>query len=466
MTEVSYQIPTNIPKTIFRAYDIRGIVGDSFNEDLVYAIGLAVGTEVQNAGEQTIVAGRDSRLSGPILMPALIKGLRDSGCNVIDIGEAPTPLVYFATHNLETQSGVVLTGSHNPAEYNGIKIIIDAESLSGGQIESIYQRIVSRDFSSGEGSYTTYNMLPEYLMHVNDHIDIQKPLKVVVDCGNGVAGRIAPALLRLLGAEVSELYCEVDGTFPNHHPDPSLEENLRDLVAAVIYQKADLGVAFDGDGDRIGVVDSDGNIIWPDRQLMVFAEDVLSRNPGSSVIFDVKCTRHLAEHIKEMGGNPIMWKTGHSLIKSKMRETGALVAGEMSGHIFFKERWYGYDDAIYAAARLLEVLSKQECSSAEYFQQFPDSLITPEIKLSVTDERKFDLMEQLLEQATFDGGQVNRIDGLRVDFEDGWGLIRPSNTTPNLVLRFEAENETVMERIKALFREQLLTLDESLVLPF
>ena len=455
-----------IDTSIFRAYDIRGVVDQSLTIATVRLIGRAIGSEALQRGRSTIVVGRDGRLSGPSLSNALIEGITATGCDVKDIGCVPTPVLYFATHYLDTQSGVVVTGSHNPPDYNGLKIVIDGETLSGESIQSLRERIEARNFISGEGSVEEVNVVPDYIERIRGDVTVARPLKVVVDCGNGVAGGVIPRLLNGLGCEVTELYCEVDGHFPNHHPDPSKAENMQDLIAAVEASQADIGLAFDGDGDRLGVVTADGKIIWPDRVLMLYAIDILTRNPGGLIIYDVKCTRYLDSIIREHGGEPLMWKTGHSFIKAKIRETGALLAGEMSGHMFIKERWYGFDDALYAAARLLEILANDERNSTEVFAALPDSVNTPEINVAMQEGEPPVFINQLLENAHFEGARVSTIDGLRADFDDGWGLVRASNTTPVLVLRFEADNDAALARIMGDFRRVMLQVNTSLSLPF
>ena len=461
--------PTNapcLPAGIFRAYDIRGVVGDSLTAEVAYWIGRAIGAESLACGEPEVVVGRDGRLSGPELAGALIDGLRASGCNVTDVGMVPTPVLYFATNVLGARSGVMVTGSHNPPDYNGFKIVIAGQTLANERIQALHQRLENNDLSSGQGSLKAVEVLDQYHQRIAGDIVLGRPLKVVVDCGNGVAAINAPQLIADLGCEVIPLFCEVDGTFPNHHPDPGKPENLEDLIAAVKAHGADLGLAFDGDGDRVGVVTNEGEMIFPDRLLMLFARDVLSRNPGADVIFDVKCTRGLASLISGYGGRPLMWKTGHSLIKAKMKETGALLAGEMSGHIFFKERWYGFDDGIYSAVRLLEILSLESRSAAEVFADFPVALSTPEINIKVTDERKFALIEALQRDAQWGDAQLFTLDGVRVDYPHGWGLVRASNTTPVLVLRFEADTAEELARIQQVFRTQLQAVAPDLALPF
>lgn len=456
----------SIDRSIFRAYDIRGIVDAGLTEEMVYALGRAIGSMAIAAGERRIAVGRDARLSGPRLSQKLQDGLLASGVDVLDIGIVPTPLLYYATHIFDTRSGVMLTGSHNPAEYNGLKMVINGKTLAEAGIQELYDRIVEGRFVEGSGQRTEVDIIQRYLMRVTDDIQLARPLKIVVDCGNGVAGAVAPELFRRMGCDVHELFCEMDGRFPNHHPDPSQTENLQDLIRVVRETGADIGLAFDGDADRLGVVTTTGDVIWPDRQLMVFAKEILERQPGAKIIYDVKCTSHLAGVIKEAGGVPMMWKTGHSLVKAKLAETGAALAGEMSGHIFFKDRWYGFDDAVYSAARMLEILAKTAGNSDALFADIPDSVNTPELKVYVDENEKFSLMNRLVDSANFGQAEVVTIDGLRVNFADGWGLVRPSNTTPCLVLRFEAESQKVLEKIQNVFREFLLTAQADLVLPF
>ncbi|MEO8402320.1 MAG: phosphomannomutase/phosphoglucomutase [Gammaproteobacteria bacterium] len=455
-----------INRSIFRAYDIRGIVGEGLTKESVYALGRAIGSQALHCGEKRIVLGRDGRLSGPELSRALSDGLLSTGCDVIDIGVVPTPLLYYATYMMDTSSGVMLTGSHNPSNYNGLKIVMAGKTLAEEGIKNLYDRIVTRQLSDGRGEACDVDMVERYMSRIVQDVKLARPLKIVVDCGNGVAGHIAPDLFRRMGCDVHELFCDVDGSFPNHHPDPSQPENLEDLIRVVREQKADIGLAFDGDGDRLGVVTTSGEIIWPDRQLMLFAKAVLHANPGAKIIYDVKCTNHLAKVIHEFGGVPIMWKTGHSLIKSKLAETQAALAGEMSGHIFFKDRWYGFDDAIYAGARLLEIMSQAQGDSDALFSNIPNSVNTPELKVYIDDDEKFLLMERLVKHADFHPAEILTIDGLRVNFADGWGLVRPSNTTPCLVLRFEADSVAVLEKIKTIFREYLLAMKPDLVLTF
>lgn len=456
----------HVPAGIFRAYDIRGIIDKTLSADTAYWIGRAVGSESLAKGERNVVVGRDGRLSGPVMVQALIQGLRDCGCNVTDLGMVPTPVLYFATNVLAASTGVMVTGSHNPPDYNGFKIVLAGETLANERITALHTRIVQNDLASGSGSLTQIEMLQRYLEHIRDDIKLAKPLRVVVDCGNGVGGVIGPQVLEALGCSIIPLYCDVDGTFPNHHPDPGKPENLQELIARVKAENADIGVAFDGDADRIGVVTNSGRIIFSDHLMMLFAQDVLSRNPGADVIFDVKCTRRLATVISDNGGNPIMWKTGHSLMKAKMRETGALLAGEMSGHVFFKERWFGFDDGIYSAARLLEILSNDDRDADAIFSSFPVNLSTPEINIEVTEDTKFKIIERLHNEGQWGAASLTTLDGIRADFPKSWGLVRASNTTPMLVLRFEGETADDLEQIKVLFREQLLAIVPDLELPF
>ncbi len=460
------QIMAPLSSAIFRAYDIRGIVGVTLTEESVYSIGQVLGTLALEQGEKSMVIGRDGRLSGPALIKALSRGILSTGCDVIDIGVAPTPLLYYTTFVLETRSAVMLTGSHNPPEYNGLKIVIGGETLAEQAIKNIYQRAVNDDVRIGKGHYQQIDIIERYLTQVVENVKLNRPLKIVVDCGNGVAGSVAPELFRRMGCEVIELFCQVDGNFPNHHPDPSQLENLLDLIQLVKEKNADIGLAFDGDGDRLGVVTSAGEVIWPDRQLILYAQSILKKQPGAKIIYDVKCTDHLEKIILALGGEPIMWKTGHSLIKKKLAETNAAIAGEMSGHIFFNDLWYGFDDALYAGARLLQILAESSSTSAALFNDIPNSINTPEIKVAVSDEEKFLLMDQIISLANFSEAIINTIDGLRVNFADGWGLVRLSNTSPCLVLRFEAKTEAAIAKIQKLFREHLLAIKSDLVLSF
>lgn len=455
-----------IPAHIFRAYDIRGVVTNELTADVVHDIGLAIGSKAQEMGEKTVIVGRDGRLSGPELIQALKQGLMNSGVNVIDVGMVPTPVLYYATKVLESNSGVMLTGSHNPANYNGLKMVIAGKTMAGDDIQDLLQRLQADNLKSGSGSESSHELLDQYADRVREDVNLQKPLKVVVDCGNGVTGVLAPELIESLGCEVIPLFTEVDGNFPNHHPDPSKPKNLEDAIAAVQEHKADIGLAFDGDGDRLGVVTPSGKTIWPDRQMMLFARDALEKKPGSIILYDVKCTKNLADVITQAGGEAIMCATGHSLVKKKIAETGASLAGEMSGHIFFNDTWYGFDDALYTAARLLNILAKDARSTDEIFDALPDSITTPELNIDVADDRKFDLINTLQANADFSDATIITIDGLRVEFEDGWALVRASNTTPCFVTRFEADSTEALARIQSRFREFLLQYASDLILPF
>ena len=457
---------TTIPREIFKAYDIRGIVDKTLTAANVEAIGRAIGSEAHARGLESIAIGRDGRLSGLSLSAALIKGILNSGVNVVDVEMVATPMLYFAAHEHCGYSGVMVTGSHNPPEYNGFKIVLGGETLAADSIQSLCKRIENNDLTHGEGKYAKLDCSGNYLKRIVDDIKLDRPMKIVVDCGNGVAGAFAPELYRKLGCEVIVLFSEVDGTFPNHHPDPSAPDNLNDVINTLANSDAEIGLAFDGDGDRLGIVTKQGNIIYPDRQLMLFAADVLSRNPGGKIIYDVKCTRNLAPWIERHNGVPIMWKTGHSLIKSKLKETNALLAGEMSGHFFIKERWYGFDDALYAGARLLELLSHVEDIDG-VLNSLPDSVNTPELQIKVEEGENHALIAALQQNADFSRAQqIVTIDGLRVEYADGFGLARASNTTPVIVLRFEADNEQSLESIKQDFRNNILRVKPDAALPF
>ena len=455
-----------LPHEIFKAYDIRGVFGKTLTAEIVEAIGQAIGSEAQARGLTEIAIGRDGRLSGPELAEALAKGVQKSGVDVVDVGMVATPMLYFAAHTLCNYSGVMVTGSHNPAEYNGLKMVLGGETLAAESIQSLRLRIENDDLAHGKGAYRKQDIAEAYLQRITGDVKLIRPMKIAVDCGNGVAGAFAPDLYRRLGCEVTELFCEVDGTFPHHHPDPSVPENLRDLIDALKTTDAEIGLAFDGDGDRVGVVTKSGAIIYPDRQLMLFAADVLSRNPGGQIIFDVKCTRNLAPWIRQHGGEPIMWKTGHSFIKGKLKETGALLAGEMSGHIFFKERWYGFDDGLYAGARLLELLSaKADIDVA--LNEIPDALSTPELQIRLKEGENYALIAQLQKTARFDNPErVITTDGLRVEYQDGFGLARSSNTMPVIVLRFEADTEAALKRIQNDFCKVILQVKPDAKLPY
>jgi phosphomannomutase/phosphoglucomutase len=455
-----------LPPEIFKAYDIRGVVGRTLTPAIVRAVGQALGSLALERGRDTFVVGRDGRLSGPELAAAVADGIRAAGANVVDVGMVATPMTYFAAHHLGTQTSVMVTGSHNPPDYNGLKMVVDGTTLSGEDIQKLRARIEAGQFASGAGTFRTADIAPAYLDRITGHIRLARPLTIAVDCGNGVAGAFAPMLFRRLGCEVTELFCAVDGTFPNHHPDPSKPENLQDLIALLAKGGHDLGLAFDGDGDRLGVVTRDGHVIYPDRQLMLFAADVLGREPGATVIYDVKSTRNLKPWILKHGGVPLLWKTGHSLIKGKMKEVGAALAGEMSGHTFFKERWYGFDDGLYAGARLLEILSRHPDPSA-VLDALPDAVSTPELNVACAEGEHHALVAKLGATAQFPGAtDVIRIDGLRVEYADGFGLARGSNTTPVVVLRFEADNPAALARIQGEFRRVLEAAKPGIALPF
>ena len=449
---------------IFRAYDIRGIVGATLTATAVEQVGRAFAAEAQEAGQAQVVVGGDGRTSTAALRTALLRGLCAGGMSATDIGCVPTPLVYYATHALATGTGIMITGSHNPPEYNGLKMMIGGATLAGERIQALRRRIEAglEEGEPSKGARCEAAMIDRYIEEVAADIAVERPLKVVADCGNGVAGLVAPRLLERIGCEVVPLYAEVDGAFPNHHPDPAEPANLVDLVAAVKAAQADLGVAFDGDGDRLGVVTDLGEIVWPDRTMMLFAEDILRRNPGAGVVFDVKCSRHLPALVRAHGGEPIMCKTGHSHIKAKLRESGALLGGEFSGHICFGERWYGFDDAIYSAARLVEILARAPSTAHDVFARFPNAIATPEIKLPTSERGKFEAMARLAKGDGFGDGILNEIDGIRVDYPDGWGLVRPSNTSPALTLRFEADDVAALERIQRTFDTALRGVDEAL----
>ncbi len=457
----------SIPAEIFKAYDIRGVVGDTITEEITFQIGQAIGSEVIKAGKNSIVIGRDGRLSGPSLAKALSDGLRATGVDVTDIGVAPSPVVYFSAYQLNISSCVAITGSHNPPDYNGFKIVIDGTTLSAERIQQLRERIENNALSQGTGSFAEVAVIDSYITRIVDDITLARPMKIVIDCGNGVGGATAPTLFRALGCEVIDLFSEVDGNFPNHHPDPAKLENLQDLIEAVKENDAEIGLAFDGDADRLGVVTSKGEVIWPDRQMILFARDILSRNPGEEIIYDVKCSRTLATEIQNAGGKATMWRTGHSFIKAKLKETGAALAGEMSGHIFFKERWFGFDDGVYAGARLLELLSKREETPQAIFDSLPNTINTPELHIKMENfGEHYTLMDELAKNADFPGEQVSTFDGLRVDFETGFGLIRPSNTTPVLVMRFEGDDQRSLEAIQDKFRELILKTRPTITPPF
>jgi phosphomannomutase/phosphoglucomutase len=471
--------PSTSPRVdanLFKAYDIRGVVERGLSRDAARAIGAALGSEARGRGVAEIAVGRDGRLSGPWLRDALIEGIRGTGVAVVDIGQVATPMLYFATYHLGTGSGVEITGSHNPPEYNGMKLVLAGEALYGEGLQRLYRRIVANDIvqASSPGALRSVDISQAYLDRIVGDVRLARPMRIVIDCGNGVAGATAGRLYRALGCDVTELFCEVDGNFPNHHPDPAHPENLQDLIAEVRRTGAELGLAFDGDGDRLGVVTRNGKIIYPDRQIMLFAKDVLAARPGAEIIFDVKCTRHIAPWVRQHGGRPSMWRTGHSVIKARLRETGAAFAGEMSGHLFFNDRWYGFDDGLYAGARLLEILSRSADPSA-VLEALPDASSTPELHLHTAEGENVRLVERLRALAQ-DGTGAARIfpgarefitiDGIRVEYDDGFGLARPSNTTPVVVLRFEADNGAALARIQGEFRSAIHAVAPDAQLPF
>jgi phosphomannomutase/phosphoglucomutase len=462
--------------SIFKAYDIRGVIDKTLDPSIAKLIGQSFGSAMRDKGETICVVGRDGRLSGPSLMAGLTEGLLSVGINVIDLGVVATPMVYFGTNisiqGQQAKSGIMITGSHNPPDYNGFKMVLGGSAIYGEQIQALRERIVAKNFSSGQGTRSEHNIFPEYLQRIVGDVKLKRKIKIAVDCGNGVGGAFAGRLFRELGCEVEELFCEVDGTFPNHHPDPAHLENLQDLIKNLQTTDNELGLAFDGDADRLGVVTKTGEVIFPDRQMMLFAKDVLSRNPGAQIIYDVKCTRNLATYVKQQGGVPLMWKTGHSLVKAKLKETGAPLAGEMSGHIFFKDRWYGFDDGLYTGARLLEILSAEQDPNAT-LNQLPNAICTPELQMPCAEGEAFSLLDKIKAevakgtQATFETAEsVNTIDGVRVEYADGFGLARPSNTTPIVVMRFEADTQAAIERIQAEFKKVFLAVKPDAKMPF
>ncbi|MBS1140172.1 MAG: phosphomannomutase [Proteobacteria bacterium] len=457
---------SQLPAEIFKAYDIRGIVNKSLTADVVRQIGHALGSLAAEQGQKAIAVGRDGRLSGPELAGALMDGICAAGVDAIDVGCVPTPVTYFAAYELGCNSCVSVTGSHNPPDYNGLKMVIGGTTLALDAIQDLKKRAESGNLKHGKGERRSADVLSAYVEKIIGDVKLARPMKIVMDCGNGVAGAIAPELFKHLGCEIVPLFCEVDGNFPNHHPDPSKPENLTDVIKALKETDAEIGIAFDGDGDRLGVVTKDGEIIYPDRQLMLFAADVLSRVPGGMIIYDVKCTRLLAPWIRQHGGVPLMWNTGHALVKAKLKETGAPLAGEMSGHTFFKERWYGFDDGLYTGARLLEILS-QAADANPVLKNLPNSPSTPELNIKMAEGEPFKLIEKLKAEGKFEGAEeIITIDGLRVEYADGFGLARPSNTTPVVVLRFEADNTAALERIQAAFRSALNAMWPGIQLPF
>ncbi len=465
--EMEHEDPAPVSQGIFRAYDIRGIVGQDLTPEILYWIGRALGAEVKERGFSKLSLAWDGRLSSPSLSAELQRGVLEAGCDVISLGAQPTGLLYFATHELDTPCGVVVTGSHNPAEFNGVKIVIDRHTLAQEELMGLYHRIKRRDLPRGQGSLEQRDLSSTYLQRIDDDVQLARPLKVVIDAGNGIAGPLAEQLMSRLGVQATCLFCNVDGSFPNHHPDPGVPHNLQVLRDTVLTQKADLGLAFDGDGDRVALVDNTGKIIWPDRLLMLLVEDILPRNPGRDVVFDVKSSRHLTALVNRHGGRPTMWKTGHSLMKRRMQESNAVVGGEFSGHIYIQDRWYGFDDGLYAAARLLEILSQRNQSCAEVFAALPEDVSTPEITINSDDVRKFAILKSLAADAQLtDGARVFTMDGLRIEFPDGWGLVRPSNTTPKLTLRFAGNNQAAIDRIQQRMKEALNRQAPELQVPF
>jgi phosphomannomutase / phosphoglucomutase len=457
---------SDISRTIFRAYDVRGVVGEQINEQVFYRIARALAVQLHARGRTGLCLARDGRLSSPALAKAFTQGMLDSGMDVFHLGEVPTPVMYYATKTSGIDSGVIITGSHNPTQYNGIKIVIAGRTLVDADITALYEQVMSEQVMDGVGQESPLAILDDYMARVTADMKVIRPLRVVVDCGNGVAGPLVPRALRQLGCTVLELYCDVDGAFPNHHPDPTVIENLEDLKAAVLLHQADVGLAFDGDADRLGVVTNTGDVIWPDRLMMLYAMHLLKVEPGATVVYDVKCSRHLEHVIKNSGGIARMCPTGHSIVKGVMKQTNAALAGEMSGHIFFNHRWYGFDDALYSACRLLEIMSASTDTLHELFASIPNSVNTPELKISMSDEKKFAFMARFGAEANFENAERIVIDGLRVEFLHGWGLIRASNTTPCLVARFEAESDLKLLEIQALFKKALHAIDDTLVIPF
>lgn len=455
-----------IERSVFRAYDIRGVIGKQLDEDGFYTIGRAISCRLRTLNRNEIFIARDGRLTSESLSAALKQGLLDSGINVIDLGAVATPVMYYATNSESIDSGLMVTGSHNPADYNGIKMVLAGKTLVQADIDELYELMIAADFQDGKAQSTNFDIMTNYVNRIVNDIKVERPLKVVVDCGNGIAGPIIPRVIAALGCEVIPLYCDVDGRFPNHHPDPTVEANLVDLKKAVAEHQADIGLGFDGDADRLGVVTNKGEVIWPDRLLILYALDLLKQNKNTTIVYDVKCSSHLARAIEAAGGVAKMCPTGHSIVKGVMKTEKAALAGEMSGHLFFKDRWYGFDDALYSACRLLEIVSKNPQSVSEQFAAIPNSINTPEIKIPIAEENKFIFMQRFCEQAKFPGATIISIDGLRVEYPTGWGLVRASNTTPCLVARFEADDSTSLKNIQDLFKTQLNEIEKDLVVTF
>jgi phosphomannomutase/phosphoglucomutase len=455
-----------LPDEIFRAYDIRGIVGEGLTPDLMYWLGKAIGSEALYKKETTLLLAYDARLSSPEFAAQMKNGILETGCHVIDLGQVPTPLLYFATHTLACHSGVMITGSHNPKEYNGVKVVFKQQSLSDAQITIFKDRIFSQELSQGQGKSRAYDIKPDYIRCISADINLKQAWKVVIDCGNAITANVAPELFTRLGCEVTPLFCELDGSFPNHHPDPTQAENLSALRQRVLDDGADLGIAFDGDGDRVALLSSSGEIFDADHLLMAFVRDILPQHPGATVVYDVKSTHHLVNEISVLGGQPLMCKSGHSYVKKALQVSGALLGGEYSSHLFFKHRWFGFDDGMYAAARFLELMDKNACSADDILASLPSSAHTPELFVPVSEAEKFSLMKLIALTFRMDEAEINRLDGLRVTLPTGWGLIRASNTTPNLVLRFEADNANELEHLKHKFRQELKRIVPALAFNF
>lgn len=452
---------SSAPQGIFRAYDVRGLVDRELDDRVVQLVGRGFGTLVRRDGGRRVVLGRDGRLSSAGYAAAFAAGLRAAGCDVLDAGMVPTPVVYFGIYHLEADGGAVITASHNPPEYNGAKLCVGTRTLFGEGIQQLRRLIEADDLEGGEGHVEPVDLVEPYLAAVKERIRLARPVRIGVDAGNGVAGMIVPRLYRELGCEVHELYCDVDGRFPNHHPDPTVEDNVRDLRALVLGRELEVGLGFDGDGDRLGVVDERGDIVWGDRLTLLLARDVLSRNPGATIIFDVKCSKLLADDIAAHGGRPLMWKTGHSFIKQKIRDERALLAGEMSGHLFFGENFYGHDDAAYAGAKLLEIYSRHEGPFSSQLADLPEVFSTPEIRRPSSEEHKFEVCRRLRDELAAEF-EVNDIDGVRVELDDGWGLARPSNTSPKIILRFEAATAERLAEIRSMVEDRLQRIERGL----
>ncbi len=452
-----------VSKHVFRSYDIRGLADSEITKDLALWVGKALGSEALDSGESALIVARDARIHSPLLVENLIRGIMDTGCHVINIGTVPTPLMYFATEVFsESSSGVMVTASHNPAEHNGFKVVMNGKARTQKQIMAMYTKITQQDFRHGMGHESKKNVIEQYIETIFSDVALASDIRIVIDAGNAVPGKVAPALFEELGCEVIPLYCDLDGSFPHHNPDPSIAENLQDLIAKVKSENAHLGVAFDGDGDRLAVVTNSGKIIWPDRLLMLFAKDILARNPGADVVFDVKSSRQLNAIINGHGGRPIMWKTGHAPMRAKMVDSGALLGGEHSGHIFIKDRWYGFDDGMYAAARLIEIMSLRDETLDEIFDEFPSQCITPEIRIAVPEEDKFSIVQKLIAKGNFDDAKIISIDGLRAEYAYGWGLVRASNTAAELTLRFEADTEEQIHKLKSMFTQEIRKIDSTI----